>query len=105
MKCLRCGKEIAPYDVVCHNCGARVQVMKQIVRISNKYYNKAIRQIKGSNLSGALESLGLSAGFNSKNINALNLMGLVYLEIGETAKAIECFILSSNRQKRNNRAL
>ncbi len=105
MKCLRCGKEIAPYDVVCHNCGARVQVMKQIDRISNKYYNKAIRQIKGSNLSGALESLGLSVGFNSKNINALNLMGLVYFEIGETAKAIECFILSSNRQKRNNRAL
>ncbi len=105
MKCLKCGGNIEPYDVVCHSCGMRVSVMKQLCRISNKKYNKALCQAKTSDLSGALESLKLSVGFNSKNINALNLMGLVYLETGEAAKALECWVISSYHRKKNNRAL
>ncbi len=105
MKCLRCGGEIHKNDRHCHTCGSDVAIMIKLKKISDKYYNRAINLVKFSNLTGALYCLKQSIGFNKHNIEARNLIGLVYLETGEVGEAFKHWLLSASYQKTGNKAV
>ena len=51
---------------------------------------------------GAVESLKKSLRFNKKNIQARNLLGLVYFEMGETVSALSEWVISKNFKPENN---
>mgnify|MGYP001076902182 CR=1 FL=1 len=81
MECYNCGAKLGKGDI-CQNCGANVKIYKKIIMASNAYYNDALEKAAVRDLSGAIESLRTSLRFYKMNIDARNLLGLVYFETG-----------------------
>ena len=104
MICYRCGAEIGNYDY-CPECSADVAIFQRVIRISNSYYNEGLENAQVKNMSGAIVSLRKSLKFYKYNIDARNLLGLVYYEIGETVAALGEWVISANYQKEDNAAV
>lgn len=103
MICHRCDCE-AGKDEFCPNCGADLRIFQKAVRMSNVYYNDALQKAQVRNLSGAIVSLQTSLRFYKYNIDARNLLGLVYFELGEAVDALSEWVISKNYQFNDNRA-
>ncbi len=103
MNCYRCGSKLGS-GRTCLRCGADVSVYRRIVHISNNYYNAGLEKARLRDLSGAVESLGKSLQFDKKNIDARNLLGLVYFEMGEVVEALSQWVISKNYQPTDNLA-
>lgn len=88
----------------CQNCGTNVKVYKKILMASNAYYNDALEKASVRDLSGAIESLKISLRFYKLNIDARNLLGLVYYEMGEVVTALTEWVISKNYQPKDNLA-
>ena len=86
----------------CPNCGAKVKVYKRIVALSNQYYNEGLERAEIRDLSGAIESLHQSLKLNKSNIQARNLLGLVYYETGEVVAALSEWVISKNLKSEDN---
>lgn len=103
MKCYNCGAEIG-MDDVCRDCGTDVRLYKKIIMASNAYYNDALCKAGVRDLSGAIKSLKISLRFNKLNIDARNLLGLIYYEMGEVVAALTEWVISKNYQPKDNLA-
>ena len=103
MRCYNCGAELGKGDN-CQNCGTNVKVYKKILMASNAYYNDALEKAGVRDLSGAIESLKISLRFNKLNIDARNLLGLIYYEMGEVVTALTEWVISKNYQPKDNLA-
>lgn len=103
MICYNCGNVLTNSDF-CSHCGMDVSVYKRIVMLSNTYYNAGLTKAKNRDLSGAADSLRRSVKLNKRNIDARNLLGLVYFEMGETVQAFSEWVMSTNIQPDNNPA-
>ncbi len=101
MKCYNCGAKLGR-EGVCQNCGTNVKVYKKILMASNAYYNEALEKAGVRDLSGAIESLKISLRFNKMNIDARNLLGLVYFEMGEVVAALTEWVISKNYKPKDN---
>lgn len=101
MRCYNCGATLSEKGY-CTGCGADVAMYKKIISLSNLYYNDGLEKAKVRDLSGAIVSLKRSLKFNKNNIQARNLLGLVYFEIGETVAALGQWIISTNIQPEKN---
>ena len=55
-------------------------------RIANSYYNQGLEKAGIRDLTGAAECLKKSLRFNKYQIDARNLLGLIYYENGEVIK-------------------
>ena len=103
MKCYNCGADLGSADN-CQNCGADVKLYKKIIMASNAYYNDALQKAGVRDLSGAVESLKISLRFNKANIEARNLLGLVYNEMGEVVAALTEWVISKSYKPKDNLA-
>lgn len=103
MRCYRCNSVLAKNDF-CKSCGADVTVYKKIVKLSNAYYNMGLAKAQIRDLTGAVELLRRSVRFDKNNINARNLLGLVYFEMGEAVQAFSEWVISKNIQPEKNMA-
>lgn len=103
MVCYRCGQDVGRAKR-CPNCGADLAVFWKVLHISNAYYNQGLEQVGVRNLSGAIVSLKNSLKFNKNNIDARNLLGLVYYEMGEVVNALSEWVISRSCQPENNLA-
>lgn len=74
----------------------------KIIHFSNHYYNEGLEKACVRDLSGAAECLGKSLRFFKGNINARNLLGLVYFEMGEIVQALREWVISVNFQSDEN---
>ena len=101
MRCIYCGAPLSAIDY-CTGCGADVTLQKRIVRISNLLYNEGLEKASVRDLSGAISCLKRSLKFNKENIDARNLLGLVYYETGEVVSALSEWVISKNMQPENN---
>lgn len=101
MECYNCGAKLGRENV-CPNCGINVRIYKKIIMASNAYYNDALEKAGVRNLSGAIESLKASLRFNKMNIDARNLLGLIYFEMGEVVAALTEWVISKNYQPKEN---
>ncbi len=104
MKCYNCGAELSEEDF-CTKCGADVVIYKKIVRASNFYYNEGLEKAKLRDLSGAINSLRESLKFDKTNVNARNLLGLIYYEMGEVVAALSEWVISQNIRPKKNLAV
>ncbi len=95
MFCYNCGCHLSEKDF-CTGCGADVSLYKRIMHVSNMYYNEGLEKAHVRDLSGALVSLRQSLKFNKNNIEARNLLGLVYFEMGEVVAALSEWVISKN---------
>lgn len=103
MICYNCGNVLTNSDF-CSHCGMDVSVYKRIVKLSNTCYNAGLTKAKNRDLSGAVDTLRRSVKLNKRNIDARNLLGLVYYEMGETVQAFSEWVISTNIQPDNNPA-
>ena len=95
MFCYKCGCELGRTDH-CPNCGADVATYKKIIYTSNYLYNDGLEKARVRDLSGAILSLKNSLWYNKDNLDARNLLGLIYYEIGETVAALAEWVISKN---------
>lgn len=101
MICYRCGDEVGDARR-CPSCGADLEVFRKVRYISNAYYNLGLEQAEVRNLSDAVISLKNSLKFNKYNINARNLLGLVYCEMGEVVDALREWVISRSYHPEGN---
>ncbi len=95
MRCFNCGAVLSGNDF-CTNCGTDIRIYRRIMRLSNMYYNDGLKKAQVRDLSGAVESLRQSLKCNRNNIDARNLLGLVYFEMGEAVAALSEWVISKN---------
>lgn len=103
MFCYQCGSELGERDY-CPSCGADVKVFRQVVSASNRFYNDGLEKAGLHDLSGALTSLRQSIRLYKYNVDARNVLGLVYLELGETSAALSEWVISESIEKDRNPA-
>lgn len=103
MNCMNCGAPLGKSDY-CPSCGFHVEVQKKIWQLSNTYYNLGLDKAQIRDLSGAIDLLKRSLKFNKLNVQARNLLGLVYFETGEVVAALSEWVISKNLQPNRNLA-
>ena len=101
MICYKCNHE-AGKEKTCPVCGADLSVFQRAIRLSNMYYNDGLQKAEVRNLSGAIISLRKSLKLNKYNIDARNLLGLVYYEMGETVDALSEWVISKSYREEDN---
>ena len=101
MFCYNCGCHLSEHDF-CTACGADVSLYKKILSVSNLYYNEGLEKANVRDLTGAVTSLRQSLKFNKNNIEARNLLGLVYFEMGEVVAALSEWVISKNLRPEKN---
>lgn len=79
-----------------------MEYTEKLVYQSNYWYNDGLKKAKIRDMSGAITSLKKSLQFNSENIAARNLLGLVYYGRGEVGEALVEWILSKNLRPKDN---
>ncbi len=75
---------------------------KKARQLSNLYYNRGLDKAQIRDLSGAVDLLEQSLKFDKGNIQARNLLGLVYFEMGEAVSALSEWVISKNLQPEDN---
>ncbi len=101
MRCYNCGCQLSEKDF-CTGCGADVALYKRIMYTSNFFYNEGLEKANVRDLSGAVTSLRQSLKFNKNNVQARNLLGLVYYEMGEVVKGLSEWVISKNLRSKKN---
>lgn len=102
MFCYNCGAQLSEQHDFCTACGADVYLYKKIMYVSNRFYNEGLEKAGVRDLSGAVTSLRQSLKFNKNNIDARNLLGLVYFETGEVVAAMSEWVISKNMRPERN---
>lgn len=75
---------------------------EKVIRQSNYWYNDGLNRANIRDLSGAIVSLRKSIQYSRENIQARNLLGLVYYGRGEINEALVEWIISKNLKPRDN---
>lgn len=101
MFCYHCGRRLSEHSF-CTACGADVSLYKKIMYVSNMFYNEGLAKAGVRDLTGAINSLRQSLKFNKNNIEARNLLGLVYYEMGEVVAALSEWVISKNLRTEKN---
>ena len=77
---------------------------RDVINRSNAWYNDGLRKAQVRDLSGAIVSLRRSLQYYRGNVDARNLLGLVYYGQGEVAEGLVEWIISKNIKPKNNLA-
>ena len=105
MNCMNCGAFLMDKELdYCPNCGCNVLIQKKVDYLSRQYYNQGLEKASVRDLSGAISCLKQSLIYNKHNIQARNLLGLVYFETGEVVAALSEWVISKNLQPSRNLA-
>ena len=105
MNCMNCGTRLTDMDLdYCPHCGFNVLIQKKVEYLSKLYYNRGLEKASIRDLSGAISCLKQSITYNKNNIQARNLLGLVYFETGEVVAALSEWVISKNLQPKRNLA-
>ena len=104
MICPKCGANMIISKGVCAKCGYDIEVNRQTRKYSCYFYNRGLERARNRDLSGAAEMLRRALKISKKNVDARNLLGLVYFEMGDTVSAIQEWIISRSFLEENNPA-
>lgn len=104
MVCPKCGSNMSEKKVKCDRCGTDLSISKKIIRASNAYYNTGLDKAKVRDLSGAIVALRKSLELYKAHIDARNLLGLVYYEMGEPVSALSEWVISKHLKETDNDA-
>ena len=103
MECYNCGCLLSENDY-CTACGVDVGRYKKIMYAANRCYNDGLARANVRDLSGAILSLKECLKFNKAHVEARNLLGLIYFEMGESVQGLSQWVISKNIRKDKNLA-
>lgn len=103
MECLNCGAPVLE-NGHCSRCHMSYNLLAKAFNTSNYYYNLGLDRACVRDLTGAVDALNLSLKYNKQNVNARNLLGLIYYEMGEVVSGLMQWVISSNYMPDNNMA-
>ncbi len=103
MKCPNCGFEFFE-GCHCPDCGVDVYVFHKTRSASIRLYNEALGLAEEKDLSGAATNLEQSLLFDKNNVQARNLLGLIYCETGRIGEALKHWIISTSILPEGNAA-
>ncbi|MDE5864293.1 MAG: tetratricopeptide repeat protein, partial [Lachnospiraceae bacterium] len=95
MECLNCGAPVLE-NGHCSDCGMNYKLLAKAYNTSNYYYNVGLDRACVRDLTGAIDALKLALKYNKQNINARNLLGLIYYETGETVTGLTQWVISNS---------
>ncbi len=101
MICIQCGATSAGQQY-CPVCGNDLKLQTVACHLSNQFYNQGLDKAQIRDLSGAISLLTQSLKYNKRNIDARNLLGLVYFETGEAVSALSEWVISKNIKPEGN---
>lgn len=101
MRCGNCG-HIVESGEICPKCGIDIVVFSRAKNISIRLYNKGLSLAKRNDLSTSISLLEQSLLFDKKNIDARNLLGVIYCEVGRIAEGLRHWIVSASFKKEDN---
>ena len=82
-----------------------MNVFERCDRAANSCYNRGLRLAKQRDLSGAVPYLKRALELNKNLIEARNLLGLIFYEMGEVGDALVQWVISIDLRTENNRAV
>ena len=103
MICYKCGASAGEMRK-CPVCGADLRAYRMFLGISDVLYNRAVYQARENDISDAINTLNLALKYNKININARNLLGLMYYRRGEETEAVRQWLISRGFQPEDNLA-
>lgn len=103
MKCPNCGFSFSE-GYRCPTCDIDVYIFSKTQNMSIRLYNEALDMAKGLELTHAIDNLEQCLLFDKSNINARNLLGLLYCETGRIGDALKHWIISTSYRSENNAA-
>ncbi len=95
LNCKHCGGPIAVTGY-CTRCGLKIDYVNKALNSSKYYYNIGLDKARVRDMTGAEEALRLALKYDKMNIDARNLLGLVYYETGEIVQALSHWVVSVN---------
>lgn len=95
LNCKRCGGAIN-LNGYCSDCGLKSEYVNKALNTSKIYYNIGLDKARVRDMTGAEEALKTSLKYDRMNIDARNLLGLIYYETGETVLALSHWVISVN---------
>jgi len=101
MRCYNCGANLTE-NPFCTNCGVDVARYKKIMGAANVFYNEGLERASVRDLSGAIVSLRQCLKLNKNHVEARNLLGLIYFEMGEAVAAMSEWVISKNFRPTKN---
>lgn len=104
MKCPNCNRYLSFKKIRCDACGQDMRMYKKTLSASNQFYNMGLEKARVRDLSGAVIALKKSLQLEKKNMNARNLLGLVYYEMGEIVSALSEWVISKHFEPEDNDA-
>lgn len=104
MKCMKCNSTLTEKGY-CNHCGFNITHLIKSKNTAGWYYNRGLEKAKNRQLSEAIALLEIALSFDKENIDARNLLGLVYQEMGQIAKAIHQWVISINIDMEDNIAI
>ena len=93
--CKRCGGQILVTGY-CSQCGLKSEYVNKAINTSKFYYNIGLDKAKVRDMTGAAAALTVSLKYDKMNIDARNLLGLVYYETGKVVEALNEWVISVN---------
>ena len=103
VKCPYCNHEVEALQY-CEICAKKIDWIIGFYEKSQYYYNKGYGHAVLRELSLAIPNLEKAIYYNKYNIQAKNLLGLIYFEIGQVSLALKSWILSEALCKEDNLA-
>lgn len=102
-RCPYCRNEIKN-GFYCSECNHKIEPFRKVWEKSAFYYNKGLEAARRKELSLAVTYLKKAVTLYHYNIEARNLLGLVYFETGLLGNALKEWIMSQSLQKEDNLA-
>lgn len=95
LNCKHCGGTIQVTGY-CAECGLKSEYVNKALNSSKYFYNIGLDKARVRDMSGAKEALKTALKYDKMNIDARNLLGLVYYETGEVVMALSHWVVSVN---------
>ena len=102
--CSYCGGPVGAGGY-CTSCRLHQDFLAKAGNTSLYHYNIGLDKARVHDLTGALDQLKMSLRYNKTNVNARNLIGLIYYEMGEIVPALSHWVISVNYTTEDNPAV
>ncbi len=104
MKCMKCNSNLTDSGY-CSHCGFNISHLIKSKNTAGWYYNCGLEKAKNRELSNAAALLEIALSFDKEHIDARNLLGLIYHEMGQIARAMHQWVISINIDIEDNIAV